>query len=222
VGGNQHRPLSQPAAPRAASTLVVETIRRRSRAPRSGSAVDSRARREAVEPAGRLVAVRPAPRPAPSARAPACLPRCHVPPAPGGAPLSSGCSASCRVLWFGRSHQSANGPSDTGDAWENFAVRCCTMGRTISATCDDTAAWCGTADGYTNHRCRGDGCTAANVARNKEWRQRRRLEPTPNHVHGSDNGYRNYGCRCEDCKQANADSQYRWRQKIQQRERETL
>src|SRR6476659_1991456 len=75
-------------------------------------------------------------------------------------------SVSCRVPWFGRSPQSANGPSDTGDARENFAVRCCTMGRTISATCDDTAAWCGTADGYTNHRCRGERCTAANVARN--------------------------------------------------------
>jgi hypothetical protein len=87
------------------------------------------------------------------------------------------------------------------------------MPRTISVTCDPTAAWCGTPDGYTNHRCRDDKCRAANVARNREWRERRRLEPIPEYVHGSGNGYRSYGCRCDDCKQANADDQYRWRQK---------
>jgi hypothetical protein len=134
---------------------------------------------------------------------PLCTPRtpplpapghpCLCPP-PGGAPLSSRCSVSCRVRCSVAAIVGKGTIRYLVNAWE-FAVRCCTVGRTISATCDDTAAWCGTADGYTNHRCRDDGCTAANVARNKEWRQRRRLEPTPNHVHGSDNGYRNYGCR---------------------------
>ena len=106
-----------------------------------------------------------------------------------------------------------------GDDRRAHRVLCCTMGRTISTTCVPPAAWCGTPDGYTNHRCRGERCTAANVARNRAWRERRRTEPTPAHVHGTTNGYRSYGCRCDECREANADDQYRYRQTIKLRKR---
>jgi hypothetical protein len=66
--------------------------------------------------------------------------------------------------------------------------------------------WHGTLDGYTNHRCRCEGCRKANAAWQKGARLRRTKAKLPsNRKHGVYATYLNYGCRCKACKKANAD-----------------
>lgn len=58
----------------------------------------------------------------------------------------------------------------------------------------------GTPSGYNYHGCRCSNCVDAIRTYTREYRDRKRSEPTPDHVHGTWNGYRTYGCRCERCR----------------------
>jgi len=63
----------------------------------------------------------------------------------------------------------------------------------------------GTANGYSNLKCRCRPCRDANSESQSEYRQR--LATTPRHLipHGSVNGYSNYRCRCALCRAAHTD-----------------
>lgn len=68
----------------------------------------------------------------------------------------------------------------------------------------------GTDNGYVNHGCRCELCTATNTVTVAQDRERRAMVEVPEHVHGTPNGYVNYKCRCDDCREAyNADARER-------------
>jgi hypothetical protein len=74
--------------------------------------------------------------------------------------------------------------------------------------------WHGTVDGYTNHRCRCEGCREAI----RVDRQKRRSRSIPDHVKHGAYTYNNWGCYCQVCREGARDRQrsyYRARKRAQ-------
>ena len=64
----------------------------------------------------------------------------------------------------------------------------------------------GTANGYTNLRCRCRACQVAWAADVRAQQAKRRGSLRPDDPrHGTYNGYRNYGCRCDECRSAHRE-----------------
>lgn len=63
--------------------------------------------------------------------------------------------------------------------------------------------WCGTAGGYTNHKCRCQRCTMAHSAKQAAIRSRR-IDTYDGSKCGKSWTYTNYGCRCRACTDAHA------------------
>jgi hypothetical protein len=72
----------------------------------------------------------------------------------------------------------------------------------------DGAAWHGTANGYSFHKCRCEPCVKANAAHQMEMTKQRAARGVPDHVHGTAGGYRNYLCRCDACRAAYREQQH--------------
>lgn len=79
----------------------------------------------------------------------------------------------------------------------------------MSGTSERT--WHGTLNGYNNRGCRCQGCRDAAAANMRQYKERLKARPVPDHVHGSTNGYGTYGCRCPRCKTANGEAAARRR-----------
>jgi hypothetical protein len=69
--------------------------------------------------------------------------------------------------------------------------------------------WCGTVNGYSNHKCRCNACREAwadyfiRVRDERAARGSLRADGTEP-PHGDDNTYGNYRCRCTPCRTAHA------------------
>lgn len=72
---------------------------------------------------------------------------------------------------------------------------------TEPATHDAVPRWHGTTGGYTNHKCRCDGCRAAwaEYTRGIKARRASTLKDANDPRHGKASFYGNHGCRCIDC-----------------------
>lgn len=67
-------------------------------------------------------------------------------------------------------------------------------------------AWHGSYGGYSNHRCRCEGCTVANREYQAKRRMERYAEGVPSTVVHNANTYTNWGCRCATCSDAHRES----------------